>query len=183
MGLDEAGFKKGQRVKYKKGNVHYWVWDDAPGGNIAVRCITDNRMYAADPKKLVRIDKNGTPLHEARAQEEAEKTVKRLIKRLKGYHIDGNARHMRTTAEQFAINNVHVGDLYHNTKPINLAKEEKKMNRNIVKAFPNTEDAVLVEEILGGDIGQDFLTGLVLKDKADEVLAEAKRIKAEREGK
>ena len=56
-------------------------------------------------------------------------------------------------------------------------KEETTMNKNIVAAFPKTEDAVLVEAQLGNQIDDKFITGLVLKNYSKEVLAEAVTLK------
>lgn len=70
------------------------------------------------------------------------------------------------------------------TRCINILNEtlrnwtkEEKMNKNIVAAFPKTEEAVLVEEQLGDQIGPGFIAGLTVKDHAAEILAEAKRLK------
>jgi hypothetical protein len=65
----------------------------------------------------------------------------------------------------------------------NATKEGEKMNKNIVAAFPKTEDAVLVEEQLGGQIGAGFIAGLTILDHTGEILTEAKRLKAEKEAK
>ena len=61
------------------------------------------------------------------------------------------------------------------TKP----KKENTMNKNIVVAFPKTDDAVLVEEQLGSEIKEGFINGLVIKQYAKEILTEAKNRKAE----
>jgi hypothetical protein len=60
-------------------------------------------------------------------------------------------------------------------------KEDKPMDKNIVKAFEKTEDAVLVEKHLGHEINENFITGLVVQHYADPILAEAKRREAKEE--
>lgn len=57
--------------------------------------------------------------------------------------------------------------------------KEETMNKNIVAAFPKTDDAVLVEDQLGDEIKSGFINGLVIKQYSKEILAEAKRLKAE----
>jgi hypothetical protein len=62
--------------------------------------------------------------------------------------------------------------------------KENNMNKNISEVFDKTKDALLVEKHLGGQIGPNFIDGLILLDKKVEVLAEAKRLeKEEKEGK
>lgn len=61
--------------------------------------------------------------------------------------------------------------------------KEETMNKNIVAAFPKTEDAVLVEEQLGNQIVDNFIQGLVIKQYAKEILAEAEKLKKEKEDK
>jgi hypothetical protein len=61
-----------------------------------------------------------------------------------------------------------------------LKKEvEEAMKEAIVKNFEKTADAVLVEKHLGGQIKDDFMSGLIVKQNKVEILTEAKRLEAE----
>jgi hypothetical protein len=80
-----------------------------------------------------------------------------------------------------------VGSVFHETagsRPSNRVihwhevfktKGDDDMNKNIVRAFPKTEDAVLVQKHLGHEINETFVVGLLVKANAGEILVEAKR--------
>ena len=57
--------------------------------------------------------------------------------------------------------------------------KESDMNKNISEVFDKTKDALLVEKHLGDEIKTGFIAGLILEDKKEEVLEEAKRREAE----
>ena len=65
---------------------------------------------------------------------------------------------------------------------INPHKEET-MKKAIEDNFEKTKDANLVQDELGDQITDNFIQGLVVKQYAKEILAEAKRIRKEREDK
>ncbi len=58
---------------------------------------------------------------------------------------------------------------------------EAKMRKEIVEAFPKTEDAVLVDHYYGWERIVNAVIGEVLKEKADVILEKAKKRKEEAE--
>lgn len=54
-------------------------------------------------------------------------------------------------------------------------RKEGTMKKCITGAFKNTDDAVLIEEHFGEELGKDFLAGLTLQTYKEQFLTEAKR--------
>jgi len=105
-----------------------------------------------------------------------------LVYLVKGYIQDviiiGYDRGNKETIFQTSEDKLVLVEKVKNNNISNLPKKETKMNKQIIKLFPKTQDAVLVNQYFGRLFDANPLLAITLAGKEKEVISAALEMKA-----